>query len=107
MFRGEIWTKGDRDAYVLIGSDRLGDARTRPPIAWAIPVTAEPQPKKFTEPFVVSLSPTQTGLTIATWVLVAHGILPLRQSELTRKMGSVDDKAMDVVDAAVRILYDL
>ena len=108
MFRGDIWVKeGANDAYVLVGSDHLGHTRDRPPIAWGIPVTAEAQPKKFTDPFVVSLTTAATGLAFPTWVLIARGITPLRQTQLTTKAGALTPKALGRVDEAIKLLYDL
>ncbi|MDH3570649.1 MAG: hypothetical protein OER89_10765 [Gemmatimonadota bacterium] len=105
MLRGEIWVQDDRDAYILVASDHLSEAR--PPITWGIPLTAEAQPKKYTEPFVIALSPTQTGLTVATWALIARGITPLRQADLNTKLGKASDKALARIDNAIRILYEL
>ena len=106
MHRGEIWVQDDRDAYVLVTSDHLSDAR--PPITWEIPpLTAQNQPKKFTTPFVIALSPTQTGLGVATWALIARGIIPLREDELTKQVGAVNVKALTRIDADIRMLYKL
>ena len=74
MHRGEIWVKDDRDFYVLVTSDHLSE--TRPPITWGIPLTGQNQPTRFATPFVIALSPTQTGLGVATWALIARGIIP-------------------------------
>jgi mRNA-degrading endonuclease toxin of MazEF toxin-antitoxin module len=107
MSRGEIWVVEARHAYVLIGSDHIANTRSRPPVAWGIPMTAEAQPKKFTEPFVIPPSPTQTGLNFDTWILVARGIRPLRQSQLTTRLGSLTPKATNRLNDALRLLYDL
>lgn len=105
MPRGEIWVKQDRDAYVLVASDHLTD--TRPPITWGIPLTAEAQPHRYTEPFVVALSPSQAGLHVATWVLIARGITPLRETDLTTRLGTVTERALTRIDDAIRMLYQL
>lgn len=108
MYRGDIWvTNNGQDAYILIGSDHLAHNRDRPPIAWGIPITAEAQPKKFTHPFVVNLTPTATSLEFPTWALIARGITPLRQSDLTTKIGALNPSASERITDAVTLLYDL
>lgn len=108
MLRGEIWvTDGDREAFVLLGSDHVASGGSMPPLAWGVPLTAEPQPKRFAEPFVVSLSPTQSGLDFTTWVLVARGIRPLRHQQLTSRIGALTPGATSRLNDAVRLLYDL
>ena len=86
-------------------SDHLSEAC--PPITWGIPLTAQNQPKRFATPFVIALSPTQTGLGVATWALIARGITPLREDDLTNKVGAVNDKALTRIDDAIRMLYEL
>ncbi len=108
MLRGDIWvTHGDRDAYVLIGSDHLRHTHAAPPVLWGIPITAETQPKHFTEPFVVPLTPSATGLDLATWVLVARGITPLPHTTLQTQLAALTPKAVTRVDQAIQLLYDL
>ena len=56
---------------------------------------------------VIALSPTHTGLGVATWALIARGITPLREDDLTNKVGAVNDKALTRIDDAIRMLYEL
>ena len=74
---------------------------------WGIPLTAQTQPKKFATPFLIALSPTHTGLGVATWALIARSITPLREDDLTNKVGAVNDKALTRIDDAIRMLYEL
>ena len=108
MFRGEIWVVEDnRDAYVLVGSDHLDHNRSLPPIAWGIPITAEAQPARFTEPFVLALPPTRTGLEFPTWALIARGITPIRRPRLTARIGALTPAALRRLEDAIGLLYEV
>ena len=40
-------------------------------------------------------------LGVATWTLIARGITPLREDDLTNKVGAVNDKALTRIDDAI------
>lgn len=40
-------------------------------------------------------------------VLIARGIIPLREDELTKQVGAVNVKALTRIDAAIRMRYEL
>ena len=106
-FSRAICIQENAEHHLRVIGGAAPSTRARPPITWGIPLTAQTQPKKFATPFLIALSPTHTGLGVATWPLIARGITPLREDDLTNKVGAVNDKALTRIDDAIRMLYEL
>ena len=103
MRRGELWTLTDHEAVVVISSNRLHENDF--PIAYALPLHAE-APKGLEPPYVVRFTPSATGFEIETWVH-AYAIKTVRVSDLTHKLGILNDRAIRLVDDALRDLLQL
>ncbi len=103
MRRGELWTLTDREAIVVVSSNRLHENDF--PIAYALPLQAE-APKGLEPPYVVRFTPSATGLEIETWAH-AYAIRTVRTTQLTHKLGILNDKATRLVDDALRDLFQL
>lgn len=103
MRRGEIRALSDTDAVVVMGADRLH--LNEFPITYGLPIHAEPA-RGLDFPLVVRLSPTASGLVVESWIHV-YALNPVRTSDLGVRLGVLDDRSIDVVDEAVRMLLGL
>jgi mRNA-degrading endonuclease toxin of MazEF toxin-antitoxin module len=104
MRRGDLWTRGDTAAYVIVASDRYDAAGL--PTTWAVPLTPE-APSTVGAPFVVHLTARATGLTVPVWARVAAGIVAVPIAELDRYLGHLNPKALTQIDQALRDLFGL
>lgn len=104
MRRGQLWARGDHEAFVIVAADRYGMARL--PTTWAIPLTPHP-PTTVGPPFVVHLPTSATGLRAPVWARVAAGVASLPVNELDRRIGQLDPAALAEIDVALRELLDL
>ena len=103
MRRGELWTITDHDAVVVVSSNRLHENDF--PITYTIPLHVE-APKGLEPPYVVRFTPSATGLELETWAH-AYALKTVRTTELNQRLGILTDKAVRLVDDALRDLFQL
>jgi mRNA-degrading endonuclease toxin of MazEF toxin-antitoxin module len=104
MRRGELWARGDRDAYVIIANDSLHHARL--PLTLAVPLTPD-KPTTVGPPYAVRLPPKATGLKVPVWARLIAGATAIPVADLDRRLGQLTDKALTELDDALKQILGL